>query len=352
MYGPTLRLNLAGVSARILLLLLTLTLVGGCTEDGETSPTTSVPAPASSTTEVARQEYSYGFEIGQELEYRLEFERRVVLDSEGTSVEPVAGDLPGQADMTATASGLFTYRIDQGPQEGTFLITISGEYDEVEVSGTIDGDEIEDPAEASDLFALGPESTALVVDANGHVLESGLGEEPGSGQPLAEASGGTAGFMGPILPPDPLGIGETWGETFTEMAMGAAEVEGVLEGSLAGPGEGDGVVFENVKSTAAGEIDMAPFYRDFLIATAEEGDEIEGLDQLVFRIAIDPGYARTIGRFDPQSGLPLHTTVESTTRTATESTLPDPDTGELQSFEMSIGIEQTMTYELVARDSE
>lgn len=338
------------MSARILLLVLALTLVGGCTEDGEPSPSTPVTTPASSTTEVPRQEYSYGFEVGQVLDYRLDLQRRIVLDSGGTSVEAVAGDLPGQADVTVSASGLFTYTIRQGPQEGTYLLTIEGEYDEMEVSGTIDGETVDDPGEIGELSSLGPESTTLVVDSAGHVLEPVWGGAPNR-SPTPGTSGGAAGFMGPILPPDPLGTGETWGETFTEMAMGAAEVEGVLEGSLTGPAEGDEVIFENVKTTAAGEIDMAPFYRDFLLATAEGGEEIEGLDQLVFRIGVDPGYARTIGRFDPESGLPLHTTVESTSRTATESTLPDPDTGELQRFEMSIGIEQSTTYELVAGDS-
>jgi hypothetical protein len=338
------------VLVRILPLLLALTLVAGCTEDGEPSPTTSVTAPASSTTEVLRQEYSYGFQIGQELDYRLDLQRRIVLDSEGTSVEVVAGDLPGQADVTVSASGLFTYTVGQGPQEGTYLLTIEGGYDEMEVTGTIDGETVEDPGQVGELLSLGPESTTLVVDSAGHVLESVWGGAPND-SPTPGTSGGAAGFMGPILPPDPLGMGETWGETFTEMAMGAAEVEGVLEGRLAGPGEDDEVIFENVKTTAAGEIDMAPFYRDFLLATAEEGEEIEGLDQLAFRIAIDPSETRITGWIDPDRGLPLRTTVESATRTATESTLPDPDTGELQSFEMRIGVEQSMTYELVAGDS-
>jgi hypothetical protein len=333
------------------MLLLALTLVAGCTGDGEPSPTTSVTAPASSTTQVDRQEYSYGFEIGQALDYRLDLQRRIILDSEGTSVEAVAGDLPGQADVTVTASGLFTYTVGQGPQEGTYLLTIEGDYDEMEVTGTIDGESVDDPGQVGELLTLGPESTTLVIDSAGHVLESVWGGAP-SDSATPGTSGGAAGFMGPVLPPDPLGSGETWGETFTEMAMGAAEVEGVLEGHLAGPGDDGEVIFENVKTTAAGEIDLGPFYRDFLTATAEEGEEVEGLDQLVFRIAIDPAETRITGWIDPDRGLPLRTTVESTTRTSTESTLPDPDTGELQSFEMSIAIEQSTNYELVAGDSE
>src|SRR5690606_31468123 len=164
-------------------------------------------------------------------------------------------------------------------------------------------------------------------------------------------SGGAAGFMGPILPPDPLGMGETWGETFTEMALGAAEVDGVLEGRLAGPGEDGEVIFENIKTTASGDIDMAPLYRDFLTTTAEEGEEVQGLEELVFRIAVAPGETRTTGWFDPERGLPLRTTVESNSRTSTETRLPDPDTAEMQSFETTIAIEQTITYELLDRDS-
>lgn len=322
--------------------------VAGCTGDEEPAPTSSVTAPP--TTEVPRQEYSYGFEVGQELEYRLDLERRIVIESEGTGQEGVVGDLPGQADAMVIASGLFTYTIGQGPQEGTYLVAIQGDYDRVEVTGTIDGETVEDPGQAAELLSLGPESTALVVDSAGHVLESVWGGAPEDSS-TPGTSGGAAGFMGPILPPDPLGMGETWGETFTEMALGAAEVDGVLEGRLAGPGEDGEVIFENIKTTAAGDIDMAPLYRDFLTSTAEEGEEVQGLEELVFRIAVAPSETRTTGWFDPERGLPLRTTVESNSRTSTETRLPDPDTAEMQSFETSIAIEQTITYELLDRDS-
>lgn len=322
--------------------------VAGCTDNEEPAPTSSVTAP--STTEVPRQEYSYGFEVGQVLEYRLDLERRIVVDSEGTGQEGVVGDLPGQADAMVTASGLFTYTIGQGPQEGTYLVAIQGDYEEVEVTGTIDGEIVEDPGQAAELLSLGPESTTLVVDSAGHVLESVWGGGPEDSS-TPGTSGGASGFMGPILPPDPLGMGETWGETFTEMAMGAAEVDGVLEGRLAGPGENGEVIFENVKTTAAGDIDMAPLYRDFLTSTADEGEEVEGLEELVFRIAIDPSETRTTGWLDSERGLPLRTMVETTSLTSTETRLPDPDTAEMQSFETSIAIEQTLTYELVDGDS-
>src|SRR5690606_21968150 len=211
------------VAPRIFALVLVVAFVAGCTGDEEPAPASSVTAPP--TTEVPRQEYSYGFEVGQELEYRLDLERRIVIESEGTGQEGVVGDLPGQADAMVIASGLFTYTIGQGPQEGTYLVAIQGDYDRVEVTGTIDGETVEDPGQAAELLSLGPESTTLVVDSAGHVLESVWGGAPEDSS-TPGTSGGAAGFMGPILPPDPLGMGETWGETFTEMALGAAEVDG------------------------------------------------------------------------------------------------------------------------------
>lgn len=309
------------------------------------APTTTAGVPTTAPATIHREEYRYRFRPGTRLVYHLTVERRILVDRRGEGGD--TSGLPAAADVTVIASGTFEYRVAAGPETGTFLLAVAGEYDSVEVAGTVDGEAVTEPAEVSELVDLGPEQSALVVDATGHVLDPRLGEEGEAGTPPIVPDGAIAGFMAPVLPTHPIGEGETWGETFSEMAMGAVPVEGVLEGRRVGSAEEGTVVFETVATTRAGEVDLAPLYREYLRSAAEPGDEPDRLDDLGFRIVVEPSETRATGRFDPGRGLPIATTVDSIDRTTTETSLPDPETGRYGHLLLELEIHQTLDYELV-----
>lgn len=338
------------VKSRVILVALAASLLGvvACTDDGGAPTTSDVSGP--DTTVPVRLSHVYRFEPGGPLVYRLELSRHLTYTTTGASDAVADQELPESADVRIEASGQVTYVFEEGESPGTYLVTIRGEYDTVAVEGTVDGEAVDDPAAVEALVTLDPVAAVMVVDERGRVVDPPTQQETLEGPSLPGSGSEMAAFMGPILPADPIGMGESWNETFTEMAMGAAPVETSLEGRLVGPETVDGqetLRFENESATEAGEIDLADFYREFFAGFADEGEvDPAVLEGLVFRIMIEPSVSEMTGWLDPEGGTVIRATRTASSRTSMEVALPDEVTGELERFDMSLGIDQTLDYRL------
>jgi hypothetical protein len=343
------------VKSRVILVALAVPLLGvvACTDDGGMPTTSDVSGPG--TTEPVRVSHTYRFEPGRPLVYRLEMSRHLTYTTTGAPDAVADQELPESADVRIEASGLVTYVFEEGESPGTYLVTIEGEYDAIRVEGTVDDEAVDDPDAIEALVTLDPVSAVMVVDERGRMVEPPAQQETLDGPSLPGSGSEMAGFMGPILPADPIGTGESWSETFTEMAMGAAPVETSLEGRLIGPetvGGKETLRFENESATEAGEIDLADFYREFFAGFAEGGEvDLAVLEELVFRIMIEPSVSEVTGWLDPERGTVIRSTRTGASRTSMEVALPDEVTGELERFDMSLGIDQTLDYRLEEGES-
>ena len=88
-------------------------------------------------------ELSYGYEPGSTYTYDVTSTQSLALD--GT----VAGDLPAEdspipenADVTTTQEGTVVYEVAEGEEEGTIELTITSSMETVDVSGTLDGEDL------------------------------------------------------------------------------------------------------------------------------------------------------------------------------------------------------------------
>lgn len=335
--------------------------VAGC-QDG--APDGSVDPSAPTTIATSSQEtvdLAYAFAPGDALSYRLDLTQHLVLDTEGTASAVTGQDVPGSADVEISGTGDFTYTVDTGPRTGTFSILVEGVFEDVTVSGTADGEPVDAPEDLGGIGSLGSVSRTLVVDETGAIVDEG-GEESDvmevAGSALAGLSGDIGGLMGPVLPADPVSTGSTWTEIRSEPTLGEEAVETTVAATLTGTGTEQGVealVIETESSSTEGAVDLSSFFAEFFGAFSTQGtgptttigaDMQAMMDQLVFRILFEPGSGAGTAWFDAETGRVLRWEQTASDRTAMEVALPDEETGQLQSFDMTLVTDQELVYTL------
>ena len=85
---------------------------------------------------------------------------------------------------------MFTHTVADGPEEGTYEIHITGNFDDVSVTGTVDGEPV-DSSEVPDFASMEPIDVTVVVDDQGNVISAG-------GEDLEDPLGGMLGDLGPM----------------------------------------------------------------------------------------------------------------------------------------------------------
>ncbi|HEY5579266.1 MAG TPA: hypothetical protein VIL12_06220, partial [Acidimicrobiia bacterium] len=98
--------------------------------------------------------YTYGFTLNQTLNASFEAEG----DPSFLSGDEAP---PGDVEAEISISGTVTYDVASAPEPDTYAISISGTFDEVTVTGTVDGEPIEDEL---DLEATGTPDLVQVPD--------------------------------------------------------------------------------------------------------------------------------------------------------------------------------------------
>ena len=337
--------------------------------DAADSTTTTVGATTTQPVPEAMQ-LSYTLEPDTTFTYEVDLSQQIDMTTEGDA--EAAGDeqMPGAMSITLDGTTTFTHTVAEGPEPGTFEVTIQGEFTDLTVEGTVDG-EPADSREVPDLADIPPIDVTFVVDEQGNVIS----EETDSADPLG-GLGGLGGFgdleslaqgtelgrlVGPPLPEEQVTVGDTWTDT-TEIPMGlSADVDPItteMVSEVVGTESVAGVehfVIETVTTTSMIEFDLAEFligfFGAFLPDDASEEDQAELdalLEDLRFFFTIDEATGNMTTLFDADAGVSRRADVESLTHMVMDVNVPDETTGQMMGFVLDMTIDQSVQYRLVS----
>ena len=332
----------------------------------ETTTTTTVPAPEA-------VQLSYSLEPGVSYEYEVDVDQTIDMSTSGdTSAlgESEGEDIPAEMSVEVSGTSVFTHTVAEGPEPGTFEITITGDFSDMEFEGTIDGEPV-DPSEIPDMAEMDPVDITIVVDEQGNVIpddSGGLGDELFGGlggldmMDQLGAGGGAGRFIGPPLPDSEVTVGDTWSDTVEIPTMlGEDPVVTEIASEVVGTGTVDGIevlVIETTNSTSEIEFDLAELLIGFMTAfvpedmSEEEQAELDALvEDLRFAFMVDPQVTETTTWFDPEAGLALEAELSGDTHLVMDMNIPDESTGELVEFALDMNIVQHVTYRLIGSGS-
>jgi hypothetical protein len=344
---------------------------------GAGSENTSTTSAVETTTTADAPEamlLSYSLEAGQSFSYEAVMDQHIQLAVEGDptalgEAEAAGEDFPQQMDLTITGTTTFTHSVADGPEPGTYAITITGDLSGLEFSGTIDGEPVSDAeTDIPDMAGMEPVDVTIVVDEQGNIIpdESGLPNDffggfggmdmlndigPGAGA-------GTGQFIGPPFTDEEVTVDDTWSETVEIPTMpGDDPITTTVDSAVTGTEEIDGVdtfVIETTSSTSAIDFDLADILIGFMTAfvpddaSDEELSEIEALsEQLRFAFTVDPQVAEMTTWFDAAAGVSRQARVVSSTHLTMDINVPDEESGELVEMAMDMSIDQDTTYHLL-----
>lgn len=357
------------LTALIAALTLVLAACNG-SEAGE-STTTAGPSAGESTTTTqqtpAAEEMllTYSLGDGDTFVYDVVIDQNIEMSTEGNGSSFGDEELPGTALVELTASGTFTFEVSDGPEPGTYSITITSDLSEVDATGTVDGEAI-DSDETPDFAEIEPVSVTVVVDEQGNVIpDSGTSEDPfgdllgGMGEmgPGAIPGAELGQFFGPPFPDDEVAVGDTWSDTFETPGLGTEPVSTSVTSTVTGEDTVDGadvLVVDSEVVVGAFEFDLGEFFvglfSGFLPedASAEEQAEIDALvENLRFVMSFDESGSQSTTYFDPAAGITRQFDVTSSSVIGMDINFPDEETGELIGFVMNMAIDQTVSHKLV-----
>lgn len=345
-------------------------IVAACNPGGDSAEsTTSVPAETTSTAGAPDAILlSYSLEAGQSFSYEVDLDQKIKVDVDGdASALGEDEEIPEQMELSITGTTTFTHSVAEGPEPGTYAITITGDLSALEFDGIMDGEPVS-PDEIPDFAATELIDVTIVVDEQGNIIpdESGLGEDffgdlGGFDMLNQMGSGGgvDAGqFIGPPFTEDEVSVGDTWSETIeTPTLPGNDPITATIESAVVGTEEIDGTgvfVIETTTSTSAIEFDLAQVLIGFMTAfvpddaSDEDRAEIDAIvEQLRFAFAVDPQVAEMTTWFDYEAGVAVKSDFASRTHMTMDINVPNDETGEMVEMSMDMSIDQNVTYRLV-----
>lgn len=354
----------------VTVLALVLAACGGAATD----ETTTTDAPETTTTMAGPEaiELAYALEAGQTFTYEVDMDQSIVMDIEGdpTALAEAEGEeVPEQMDLDISGTTTFTYSVADGPEPGTYEVTITGDFANLEFSGTVDGEPItENSAELPDMAEMDPVDVTIVVDEQGNVItdDSGMGEDflgsLGGLDMLSRlgpaAGAGTDQFVGPPLSDEEVTVGDTWSETVEIPTLPDDDpITTTIESEVVATDQLDGAevfVIETTTSTSAVEFDLAELLIGFMTAfvpedaTEEDLAEMDAMvENLRFAFAVDPQVGQMTTWFDHEAGIARQANFVNSTHMVMDINIPDEETGELVEMGLDMTIDQDMTYRLV-----
>ena len=319
-------------------------LIAACGGSAGGESATTVPASLG--------ELSYGYEPGSTYTYDVISTQSVSLD--GT----VAGDLPAEdspipenADVTTTREGTVVYEVAAGEEEGTIELTITSSMETVDVSGTVDGEDLgEDiPPELQMSEGELPPVT-VVMDLQGNVVEAApdAGGLEGLANPLASLEGlipgdPLRGPLGPTFPDNELAVGDEWSNEQSLDLLGE-EVSYTTSNQITGM-ENTLVVIDSTTTVSAFDISLTEMLAELFGAAAGSDPEAEEvLEQLEFTVSGDPADLGTTNRFDPEQGLITASESDGTVAATIVVRLPNEGGTEMAGFDADASV--TSEYEV------
>ncbi len=328
--------------------------------------TTTVPAPQA-------VQLSYALEPGTSYEYEVDVEQTIDMSSSGdTSAlgETEGEDIPSEMSVQVNGTSVFTHAVSEGPEPGTFEVTITGDFADLEFDGTVDGEPV-DQSEIPDMAEMDPVDVTIVVDEQGNVIpddSGGLGNELFGGlggldmMDQLGAGAGAGRFIGPPLPEGDVTVGDTWSDTMEIPTMpGEDPVVTEIASEIVGTDTIDDIetlVIETTNSTSKIEFDLAELLVGFMTAfvpedmSEEEQAELDALvEDLRFAFKVDPQVIESTTWFDFDAGLARRAELSGDTHLVMDMNIPDESTGDLVEFALDMTIGQHVTYRLVGSDS-
>lgn len=290
--------------------------VTACSSEGttpSTPPSTTQPAPAFA--------LAYRYEPGDHLDYGFSLDQHIVMTIESEGGESLLGrDVPGAVDVTTDVRGTVSYDLATGPEPGTVRLSISGAFDQMNVSGTVDGrdvtEEMTQDGTVPDLLQV-PDLT-LVLDARGNIVSVAGEEVPDDaaffGDPFSQlgdlTSGGLSNHFGPAFPDRELRAGESWSFDRSESIPGLIDEITVnttyeVRGTETRDGH-DYVAIDFVTRTSEIVIDLGEMFRNLFQSfgemSSELGEEPAEIPDLAFVITVAPSEASGTIWFDEAAG--------------------------------------------------
>lgn len=352
------------------LLVVLAVVVAACGEGAESTTTTTDTVEAITTTttvpEVEANLLSYALEPGLSLQYEVDLDQSIEMATTG---DPSAlgqdEDFPGEMLVRIRGTSVFTYSVSEGPEPGTFAVTITGEFSEMELTGTIDGE----PADAEDVPEMTetlPVDVTVIVDEQGNVISDdsmGFGGDLFGGFSLLDQFGegpDLGHFIGPPFPDDEVGVGDSWSETSEVDAMlEDGPIVTHVESEVVDRATVDGaevLVIKTRSTTSAISFDLAEMIIGFMMAFVPEDEDPEELaemeelmENLRFAFFMDETVSDMTTWFDAEARISRRAELGSGLRMTIDANVPDDITGEMVAFGMNMSLDQTLTYRLIDR---
>ncbi|MGH8872490.1 MAG: acid shock protein [Acidimicrobiia bacterium] len=332
--------------------------------------TTTAPEPESTTTAPAVEAVllSYSLAAGDEFEYEVGLDQHIEMTASGDPSLMGGEEVPGEAALDLAGTATFTHVVSDGPQPDTYEVHITGEFTDVSVTGTIDGQPVDSDV-APDFATLDPIDVTVVVDEQGNLIQDGA---TGAEDPLAGmfgdlgALGGDSSapgldpgkFIGPPFSDQEVTVGDAWSDEVETPGFGGEPIVTSITTTVTGVEELDGtevLVIESNSSTSLIEVDLAEFFAGMFEgfateeATPEETAELEAiLDQLHFLISVDGTTADSRTWFDAEAGVARQSETTSGANISMDMSIPDEQTGEMVGFVMDMNLDQDISYRLIS----
>jgi len=318
----------------------------------------------------AAQQLSYSLQAGSESQYQVDLVQHISMTGEATGAA-AEEEFPGEASIDVASSALFTYSVADGPDEGTYAITITGEFTDIEVSGTVDGVDITSEGEIpdmADLASLEPIDVTVIVDEQGNVVSLGDGlDDPLAGMfgDLGNLGSSTAPgldpgqFVGVPFGDEEVTVGDSWSEDIETPGLDDEPIVTSVTSTVTGTDQINGsnvLVIETATSTSPIEFDLAEFFVGLLTAfgppEGEDAAEFEAMmEQVRFLFTIDDTTSNSTTWFDAEAGLSRRFAMDSSSHIVMDLNVPDETTGELSGAKIDMSIDQQLDYELVGGPS-
>lgn len=362
------------MTRRIVLIGVVALLIAACgPATGEDTTTTSPPTTEANqpveTTDAPEVEtdgilLAYSLEAGTTYEYEVDFNQHLEMTATGDPSALDGEELPGEAVIDMAGTTTFMHTVSDGPEPGTYEIHITGEFGDFTVSGTVDGETINE--EVPEFAEMEPIDVTVVVDDQGNLIHEGevLGDPFGAAfGDLGSLGNGAPGldpgqFIGPPFSDQEVALGDTWSDQIEFPGMGEDPITTTIESTITGTDQVDGVevfVIETSTATSPIELDLGEFFMGLFgafipeDATDEELAEFEAaMGELRFVISIDDTASNSTTYFDADAGIARRYNLSSGANIGMDLAMPDETTGELVSFEMNMAMEQEIQYRLIS----
>jgi hypothetical protein len=332
--------------------------LAACGDPDQTGPSTPVDAPDAAL-------LSYSLEVGDEYQYEVGIDQHI--DVEATGDRTAMGEeLPGSASIDMSGTGTFTHVVSAGPEDGTYEIHITGDFGDLAVTGTVDGEPV-DESHAPDFAAMEPIDATVVIDDQGNVVSV---DGEAVDDPMAGLFGGLGSmsspsapgldpgqFFGPLFSDAEVTVGDTWSDEIETPGLDEDPIVTSVTSTITGVEEVDGAqvyVIDTTTSTSLIEFDLAEFFRGMFGAFAPEGASAEdtaefeeAMSQLKFLMTIDDTSSQGTSRFDAEAGVVRSTDRSAGSHVTMDVTMPDEATSDLVEFQMDMTLDQDLTYRLI-----